>query len=112
VASSHVVLVQQTKLAWATTIVLLCSDCPLQVIAAAAVRLQHEAAERAAQEASSHNFQALRLSALNLQAQARAQQKRTQKQQLAVSMKLFGCRGGTGLVHLYGGVFMCYTMSL
>lgn len=58
-----------------------------QVVAATALRLQHEAAERAAQEAATLNLQALRLSALNQQAQAKAHQKRVQKQQLAVSFR-------------------------
>lgn len=56
-----------------------------QVVAAAAIRLQKEAAERTAQEAATLKLQACRLSVLNKQAQVQVQHKRAQKKQLAVS---------------------------
>jgi hypothetical protein len=57
----------------------------VQAVAAAAIRLQQEAAERTAQEAATLKMQACRLSVLNKQAQAHVQHKKAQKQQLAVS---------------------------
>lgn len=58
----------------------------LQVVAAAALRLQQEKLAHAAQEAATLSLQAARISALNQQAQASAQRKRAQKQQVAVSV--------------------------
>jgi hypothetical protein len=54
------------------------------VVAAAAARLQQEKAARAAHEAATLSMQAVRLTALNKQAQAHVQRKRAQKQTLAV----------------------------
>lgn len=56
-----------------------------QVLAAAAERMQREAAERAAAEAACLKHQAARLSVLNLQAQECLQRSSAQKQRLAVS---------------------------